>query len=205
MSDPLVVLRRAVEVHHALAAAGIRTAIGGAIALAFHVEEPRATRDLDVNISLDKSDASRALAALPEGAEWGPADLEAIARDGQVRLYWPVPGKTRMPLDLFFAEHEFHRVLARRVLTVPMLDSEVAIVSATDLVVLKALFDRGKDWADIEEIVQFAPPSYDLDEAVRWIGRIVGPDDSRIARLRAIPTVRPEPPNPFRDLRRQSG
>lgn len=204
MKDPVLVLRRAVEIHRELAVAGIDTAVGGALALGYHVVDPRATQDVDLNISLDKAEASRVLDRLPSDVRWAQADLDAIHRDGQVRLWWPVPGDVDMPLDLFFAEHEFHRVLARRVLTVPMLDDELRVISATDLVVLKALFDRGKDWVDIEEIVQFGPPSYDLEEACRWIGRIVGPGDSRIARLRAIPTERPEPPNPFRDLR-QSG
>jgi hypothetical protein len=186
MKDLWVVPRRAVEVHEALSGVGIASAVGGALALAYHIAEPRATQDVDLNVSLDKADAERVLRALPDDVEWGPADLAAIQRDGQVRLWWPVPDDVPMPLDLFFAEHEFHRVLARRVLTVPMLDDEVKILSATDLVVFKALFDRGKDWVDIEEIVRFNPPSWNEDEAVRWIAEIVGPDDSRIARLRAL-------------------
>lgn len=203
--DVLVVVRRAVEVQRALRAAGIESAIGGALALGYHVADARSTQDVDLNVSVDKADARGVLEQLPSEVRWDQDDLDRIMRDGQVRLWWPIPDDIDMPLDLFFAEHEFHRVLARRVLTVPMLDAEVPIISATDLVVLKALFDRGKDWVDIEEIVQFGPPSYDLEEAVRWIGAIVGPADSRIARLRAIPTERPDPPNPFRDLRGQSG
>lgn len=184
--DPLVVPKRAVAVLQHLAEAGIGSALGGALALGFHVEEPRATRDVDINITLPRREAPRALQALPEGPEWGPEELATIARDGQVRLLWDVPDGTRMPLDLFFAEHPFHTVVAERTVTVSLLGAEVQIISATDLVVFKALSARRKDWADIEEVVRHAPPSFDLAEAVRWLVEILGPDDTRIGALRSL-------------------
>lgn len=186
MTDGFVVPRRAIAVYRSLAAAGIRSAIGGALALAYHVEDPRATRDIDLNIALPKERASEALEALPVGPVRTADDLAHILRDGQVRLFWPLDDGTRLPLDLFFAEHQFHHVVADRTIMVPMLDTEVPIITATDLVVFKARHDRGKDWVDIEEIVTYAPPSFDVDEAVHWLGVIVGPTDSRIARLRDL-------------------
>ncbi|MGQ0465928.1 MAG: hypothetical protein ACT4QG_11470, partial [Sporichthyaceae bacterium] len=44
-------LDKVVSIHEALDDAGIAHAFGGALALAFHVEHPRATADIDVNIS----------------------------------------------------------------------------------------------------------------------------------------------------------
>jgi hypothetical protein len=60
----------------------------------------------------------------------------------------------------------------------------VPILSATDLLVFKTLFDRRKDWADIEELVRFGKP--DVDDARRWIAKIVGPKDKRLAKLAEI-------------------
>jgi len=105
-----------------------------------------------------------------------------IGRDGQIRLRWPIPGQEYLPLDLFFAEHEFHTIAIDRALWVPMLDAEVPILSATDLTVFKALSDRPRDWVDIGEMVAYGAPSLDLDEAAHWVHEIVG-DDPRVQRL----------------------
>ena len=182
MSDYLVVLRRAIEVQQRLAADGIRSVIGGALALAYHVEEGRSTQDVDLNVLLPKQEARRVLDLLPDDVNWGDDHLAAIARDGQVRIMWDVESPPAMPLDLFFAEHEFHTVVTDRALWVPMLDAEVPILSATDLTVFKALFDRPKDWVDIGEMASYGAPSLDLDEAARWVREIVG-DDPRVQRL----------------------
>ena len=183
--EPLVVPRRAIAVVRALETASIRSVIGGALALAYHVEEPRATRDIDLNIALPREDAERALRLLPPGAVWDRASVAAIHRDGQVRLLWPIPDQQDLPLDLFFAEHEFHRVVTDRALWVPMLDAEVPILSATDLTVFKMLNDCPKDWVDIAEMASYGPPSLDLDDAAHWVHEIVG-DDPRIGRLLAL-------------------
>ncbi|GAA4822507.1 nucleotidyl transferase AbiEii/AbiGii toxin family protein [Nocardioides caeni] len=200
--DPLVVPRRCVALVLGWEDVGIRATVGGALALGYHVHEPRATRDIDLNVALDKSAALPALRTLPEGPQWDEEDLAAIERDGQVRLWWPVPGQQRMPLDLFFAEHQFHRVATDRALWVPMLDAEVPILSATDLTVFKALFDRPKDWVDIGEMVSYGPPSLDLENAAHWVSAIVGDSDVRVARLRDLAEHPPEPPAQFtwRDL-----
>ncbi|MDT0203441.1 hypothetical protein [Nocardioides sp. AE5] len=186
MNQAHLVLQRAVETHHALTRAGVRNAIGGALALGYHVDDARSTQDIDLNITLPKESAAQALEALPADVPWDQPHLQAILRDGQVRIMWPVPDEPPMPLDLFFAEHAFHHVVADRTITVPMLDAQIQVLSATDLVVFKSLFDRRKDWADIEEVVRHAPPSFDLAEAVRWLIEILGPEDSRIATLRSL-------------------
>jgi len=185
MPDYVVVLRRAIDVHRRLADDGIRTVIGGALALAYHVEEGRSTQDVDLNVLLPKEEARRVLELLPDDVDWNDTHLAAIARDGQVRVMWDVETPPPMPLDLFFAEHEFHMVVTDRALWVPMLDAEVPILSATDLTVFKARFDRPKDWVDIGEMASYGAPSLDLDEAARWVEEIVG-DDPRVERLLAL-------------------
>jgi hypothetical protein len=192
-----LVLERTVAVVGAMDAHGVRTAIGGALALAYHIEEPRGTRDIDLNIAADKSQAPAVLKLLPSDVPVTDEHRAAIARDGQVRIMWPVPDAdvVPIPLDLFFAEHELHKQAVARAITVPMLDAEVHILTATDLVVFKALYDRGKDWVDIQYVVDYDPPSFRQAEAVDWVGRIVGFDDPRTKRLAKL---RPEEHREFR-------
>lgn len=53
------------EIHDALSDAKLPHAFGGAIALAYCTEEPRGTRDLDVNVFVDPGRAKEVFAALP--------------------------------------------------------------------------------------------------------------------------------------------
>ena len=56
---------RLLAVHDSLTDAALPHAFGGAIALAYCTEEPRGTRDLDVNVFVDPLRAEEALSALP--------------------------------------------------------------------------------------------------------------------------------------------
>lgn len=195
---PLLLLERAVLVHHCLDAAGFAHAIGGALALGFHVGDPRATADIDLNVTCDPSDPESVYRQLPADVPWSPRDVLDGRASGQVRLFWPVPGSAvPMPLDLFFPQHPFHELVARRSELVPMLDASVPILSATDLMVFKMLFDRRQDWADIEQLVRFGKA--DVDEAASWVEEILGGPDNRLDRLAAIVAevaADPSPPDP---------
>lgn len=99
---------------------------------------------------------------------------------------WPLSGFVPIPLDLFFAEHEFHEVVSTRTISVPMLAESIEILSASDLTVFKALFDRGKDWVDIDAMLTAHDSTLDLDEAIKWVTTIVGPQDPRTVRLQRL-------------------
>lgn len=185
MSTPGL-LDKVLQVSAALRTGGVPHAFGGALALALHVEQPRGTADIDVNISLPTSQAARVLAALPQAVEHDDGAVGAVERDGQVRLWW---GRT--PLDLFFPQHLLHQVVAGRTVLMPLGDGIVPVLSATDLTVFKALYNRTKDWADIEQMLAFGSP--DVGEALAWLEEIVGPDDPRVARLRTTAAAGPEP------------
>lgn len=181
-ASPLIVLERAVAVHRRLEAAGVGHAIGGALALAYHVSEARATRDIDLNVAADSQHPESLLLLLPDDVPWERRDVQTIRETGQVRLWWPHPdGQPAIPLDLFFPQSELHELVNRRAVRVAMLDASVPILSATDLLIFKMLFDRRKDWADIEELLQHSQA--DVDEARAWLIRIVGPGDPREAKL----------------------
>jgi hypothetical protein len=170
---------RLLAVHDALSDAGFPHAFGGAIALAYCTEEPRGTRDLDVNVFAEPSRAGAVLAALPEGVTFGPADVRAAERDGQVRVWWE-----DTPLDLFLDVHRFHRDVAAGVRMVPFTGREIPVLGCTALVVFKALFGRTRDWADIEAVAEAG--SADLTEANAWLRRVLGADDPISRRLAAL-------------------
>jgi hypothetical protein len=198
--NPRFLLERTIEVHRRLLQAGIDNAIGGALALAYYVDEPRGTLDIDINVSVSADRARDVLELLPADVPWDESTIATIESQDQVRIMWPVEGFVPVPLDLFFMVDDLHEVVRQRAVTVPMLDTHIAIVSATDLTIFKALFDRPKDWVDIASMVDAHDSTVDLDEAVGWVGRIVGWDDDRVVRLRALvpPTGRstsdPAPP-----------
>lgn len=172
---------RIVAVCESLDRAGIPWALGGALALAYATNEPRGTRDIDVNVFVGSAGARTVFAAMPTGVRFTDADVvEAGTRD-QVRLWWDTT-----PIDVFFAADSFHFEVAGRCRIVPFEGRRIRVLSAEDLAVFKALFDRSKDWADIESMV--GSNAVDLQLAAERLSGLLG-NDPRVVRLRTL-TVR---------------
>ncbi len=163
-------------IHDALSAAELPHAFGGAIALAYCTEEPRGTRDIDVNVFAEPGRAAEILASLPAGTTVSPADVEAAERDGQVRVWWE-----DTPIDLFLDVHPFHAEVKAGVHTVPFAGRSIPVVGCTALVVFKTLLDRTKNWADIEAVAEAG--AADIPEALAWVERALGADDQSTQRL----------------------
>ena len=171
--------RRLLAIHDALRSGGIAHAFGGAIALAYCTEEPRGTRDVDVNVFVAPAEAASVLRELPGEVVTTDDDRRRIERDGQVRLWWE-----DTPVDLFFDVHDFHRQVGAAIRLVSFLDRRVPVLACTDLVVFKAMFNRTKDWADIEEMI--AAGTVDADRALLWLTRLLGRTDEATLRLAAL-------------------
>jgi hypothetical protein len=163
----------------ALRAADVSHAFGGALALAFHVEEPRATRDIDVNVFAPAERAAEAFGALPAGVVWTPDDIAAVERVGQVRVFWD-----DNPVDLFFSTHTFHDEAEAAIVEVPFAGTTIPVLGATELAVFKAFFNRTKDWGDIEAMLD--ADTVDVHRAMGWLVDLLGPDDERLVRLRRL-------------------
>lgn len=170
----------------ALDAAQVPHAFGGALALAFHIEEPRATRDIDINVFVAPGEVARVFRELPPGVTWGDDDVALVERDGQARVFWD-----ETPLDFFFSTHAFHDVAWLDTERVPFDGGTIPILGATELVVFKAFFDRPKDWVDIQTMVEASTP--DLHRAIGWLVDLLGADDHRVDRLRSLIGWRPGP------------
>lgn len=165
--------------------AAIPHAFGGALALAYYAE-PRATIDIDLNLFVPAErfpDVAAPLLALGVDAD-DPVAVAAVARDGQTRVMWDLT-----PIDLFFAYDAFHDAAAAACRTVPFADSSIPILSAEHLIVCKTVFNRPKDWVDIDAVVA-AGVAVDTAEVLRWVGRITGDDDPRYERIAAVLTRR---------------
>jgi hypothetical protein len=170
---------KVVAIHRALAAAKVRHAIGGALALAYYAE-PRATIDVDVNVFVrtDRWPAVRnALAPIGVDVE---ADESALARDGQVRLWWD-----RNPVDLFFSYDPFHDEMEGATRRVPFADTKIPILAPEHLAICKTMFDRPKDWLDIEAILIVTEP-LDVGAIEGWLRRLVGDADPRVTKFHQL-------------------
>jgi hypothetical protein len=167
------------SIHDSLTQAGIAHAFGGAVALAYCVEEPRGTRDIDVNIFVDASRAEATLSQLPDGVRVRPKDLAKVKRDGQARLDWE-----GTPIDVFLNNVPLHDAVAATVVWVPLAGREIPVLDCASLAIFKAFFARTKDWADLEAIAQATPE--DIDAAAATIAELVGPDDPAVARLESL-------------------
>jgi hypothetical protein len=127
---------------------GVPHAFGGALALAYYTENPRGTDDIDLNIFVEVQQAEAVFASLPDEVTWKRSHIDAVRGHGQVRVFW---GRT--PLDLFFENHPFHAGTARRAQSADLAGHPIPVLDAVDLAVFKAMFDRTRDWADIEAML----------------------------------------------------
>jgi hypothetical protein len=168
---------RIVAVHEMLDSMRVPHQFGGAIALAWY-RSPRATTDIDVNITLSPSEAEPVLGALMHlGVGASARDRALIERDGQARLDWD-----GSYLDLFFATLELHREMAVSSREVDFGPVQIPILSPEHLIVCKAIFDRPKDWVDIEEIIDWGT-SIETEIVLRWIEELLGDDSAQYERL----------------------
>lgn len=163
----------------ALVRADLRHAFGGAIALAYCTEEPRGTRDLDLNVFVPAERAAEVTGALPDQVAAPTAAIDQIVRDGQTRLWWD-----DTPVDLFLNNLPVHDQIAREIRWVPLAGREIPVLSCEAVVLFKAFFDRTKDWADIEAVAQVDPTI--IERAGERVSELIGADSPTARRLTAL-------------------
>jgi hypothetical protein len=181
VSPPLSgLVARILVLHELLDSLQVRHQFGGAIALAWY-RNPRATTDIDVNITLSPDHAAPILGALAHlGVTVTDVDRRCIREDGQARLEW---GDSL--LDVFFATTALHEEMADRAREVAFANAWIPILSPEDLIICKAVFDRPKDWVDIEAMAAWGTV---VDETLvdAWVTRILGPASPTRTRLTSI-------------------
>lgn len=170
---------RLLAVHDALAKAELPHAFGGAIALGYCTLEPRGTRDLDLNVFVAPERVTEVFAALPDGVTVAALNVEQAERDGQVRIWWE-----DTPIDVFLDVLPLHGEIAREVRHVPFAGRTIPVLGCDALALFKAMFDRTRDWADIEAMVE--AKALDFDVVSERIRRLDGEDSLRAGRLLAL-------------------
>ena len=185
MPEPATAAEVARTIADALDRHGLPYAIGGAIALGFYAV-PRATVDVDVNIFVPPADQlARALIALADAgfvAEEEESQLRARANaEGQFR------GSIRgLRVDVFVPAIAYYGQLASRRRQVTLQGKPLWILSPEDLVVLKMMFFRRKDLADVEAVLRDQGASLDRQFVRRQLIELVGLEDERLAALDEI-------------------
>ena len=172
----MTLAERVVALHEALDEAGVPHAFGGAIALAFATRNPRGTNDIDCNVFVPATDPEPAIAALPAAIARPDALVETIARDGQVRLWWD-----ETPVDLFFDYNPIHVQAAAHVRRVDFDGTRLPVLGPVELVVFKVMFDRGRDWVDVEDVISAG--AVDLGAVRASLEELLEPGDPRFAQL----------------------
>ena len=179
MSDSPTAADIACRVADVLERRGLPYAIGGAIALGFYAA-PRATIDVDVNVFVPPEerlhDILDALAEIGFSPQDDPTVLERNAiSEGQFR--GTVDG---LRLDVFVPAIPYYAELMTRRREVPLLGRPLWILGAADLVVLKMLFFRRKDLADVESVLRNLGTELDRRFVRGKLTELVGPHDERI-------------------------
>jgi hypothetical protein len=170
---------KVVRLHEVLDGAELPHAFGGALALAYYAE-PRVTVDIDVNLFVEPGAYTDIVGLLaPLGVAQGP-DQAQVTREGQARLRWG-----RSPLDLFFASDAVHESMRQGARTVPFGPDRLPILGPDHLLLSKVVFNRQKDWLDIEQML-LAVPSLDLGAVYWWLRHLLGSEDGRVHRLHLL-------------------
>lgn len=170
---------RLLALHEALDTAALPHAFGGAIALAYCTEEPRGTRDLDINVFVDVQSSDVVLDSLPSDVHVTKANRSELRKSGQVRVMWD-----DTPIDLFLDTHDYHRQAKEEVKLVQFEASQIPVLGCASLLLFKALFDRTRDWADIESMIEVE--SGQAERALGHLITLLGGDDKRVIRLNEL-------------------
>ena len=175
----MTIAEKIVAIHEALTRQGIPHAFGGALALAYYTLDPRGTSDVDLNLFVAEETPDEALDALPEGIADRQAAKALIVKEGQTRLWWD-----ETPVDVFFDNVDLHVQARANTRTVSFSDTEIPILGPVELAAFKALFNRTRDWADLEAMV--AAQTLSIEVAAIAVAEVAGEDDPRVARLKAL-------------------
>lgn len=161
--------------------AGLPYAFGGAIALNYH-REPRSTLDVDINIFVPPERREEILDVLSAAypiEDRGHIERQ-LATDGQARTRWH-----NTYIDIFLANTDFHASMASRRERRPFDGVEIPVLSIEDLLVCKVLFDRAKDWLDIEAVAAAEGDKLDLAYMSRWLTYFLGGEEAQTHLLRS--------------------
>jgi len=168
----------AARISGALTTSRIPHAISGAVAMtAYRVV--RATRDVDVLFVVEDIRLPVVFEALRKlGFEGEDRELVSALRD----RYSAEMKSGAVAVDLLVPVLPYHRTLIDRAVFMEVEGEQVPFVSLEDLILLKLLWRRARDVADIQALVA-AAPALDAEYLRATLRGIVPGDDGRIDEL----------------------
>jgi hypothetical protein len=180
MAEPRTAAEVARDLADVLERRGLPYAVGGALALGFYAT-PRATIDVDVNVFVSPvADLQRALSALGEAGF--VADDAAHVLADQAKTEGQFRGKVAgLRVDVFVPAIPYYAELEGRRRQVALLGRPLWILSAEDLLVLKMMFFRRKDLADVEAVLREQGALLDRQFVRQKLVDLSGELDERIA------------------------
>ncbi len=156
--------------------ASIAHAFGGGLARAAYAE-PRTMVDINVNVFLDTTGHETVIEPLAALGVTIEVSNEQVTQDGQCRVAWD-----STTIDLFYAYHDLHRAMRAATRGMEFRGRSIPVLAPEHLLTCKAIFNRPKDWLDIEQILVGALDA-DRAEVTDWLDRIIGVDDPRTQRF----------------------
>jgi len=158
---------------------GLPYAIGGALALGYYAV-PRATVDVDLNIFVPPDHGTANILEAIAAAGF-VADEEAAAVTARAQSEGQFRGRLAgLRVDIFVPAIAYYAELAERRREVVLLGRPAWILGPEDLVVLKMMFFRRKDLADVEAVMRVQGNALDRRFVRRKLIDLIGPDDERI-------------------------
>ncbi len=168
-TDYLDVLKTAID---ALSNPPLPFCLIGALALGAH-GKPRATYDIDLLILAEQRTCESYVAAVCQrGFEVSEKWLESnpMAREVVVRLHHTL--LPDYPLDFVFATSPLHQSALNRRSIVPLGSLQTPVCSPEDLILLKLLASRPRDFDDVMGVLGKPGAQLDLDYLWSWAERL---------------------------------
>jgi hypothetical protein len=151
-------------------------ALGGAVAYSTW-GEPRATRDIDLNVWVQDEELEDLFALLESlGAT---VDREVAAAEVRERGMF-ITRLRGYRIDIFTPSVPFYDEALDRRRRTRLLDRDAWVLSPETLAVFKMLFFRPKDLADVGRMMEIQGETFDVGFVRHWLVKMVGDSDERI-------------------------
>ena len=159
-----------------LEGSGLDYAIGGAVSYSAWAE-PRATRDIDLNVWVTSDRLGVAFDVL--AAAGVTLDRAVAERDAEQRgMFIGCLGEYR--IDVFVPSVPFYTEARRRRRRVRLAHRDTWVLSPETLIVFKRLFYRPKDLVDVQRLLEIQGDGIDRGFVRRSLVEMLGTEDERI-------------------------
>ena len=154
----------------------VSCALLGGLALAIW-KHPRFTKDVDVLVALDNTNANDLLRNLTDAGFRAKRAEPFVTIDETEFLqlsYQPEDSFVEVQIDLLLVRTRYQQEAIRRRIPVDSVELgfEIDVLACEDLIIHKLLAGRIIDLADSQALLRENRPSLDVKYLVRWIGKL---------------------------------